>query len=57
MKFQDNNEEDMQIDIAPLIDARDAAGVLVCEAFMVIYHPQWIKVRELIGNRSHGDQS
>ncbi|WP_299869544.1 Gfo/Idh/MocA family oxidoreductase [uncultured Hoeflea sp.] len=41
-------------DIAPLIDARDAAGVLVCEAFMVTYHPQWHKVRDLIANGAIG---
>lgn len=35
-------------DIPPLIKLRDAKKVLVCEAFMVAYHPQWIKVRELI---------
>ncbi|TKD08676.1 MAG: Gfo/Idh/MocA family oxidoreductase, partial [Mesorhizobium sp.] len=37
-------------DIPPLIKLRDANNVLVCEAFMVVYHPQWIKVRELIAN-------
>jgi predicted dehydrogenase len=35
-------------DIAAVTDARDRNGVLVCEAFMVVYHPQWIKVRDLI---------
>ncbi|WP_322988883.1 Gfo/Idh/MocA family oxidoreductase [Hoeflea sp.] len=35
-------------EIAPLIKARDANNVLVCEAFMVTYHPQWKKVRELL---------
>lgn len=41
-------------EIAPLIAARDAKNVLVCEAFMVTYHPQWRKVRELIGNGAIG---
>jgi predicted dehydrogenase len=41
-------------DIAPLIKLRDAKKVLVCEAFMVIYHPQWIKVRDLIANGAIG---
>ena len=41
-------------DIAPLIAARDAAGVLVCEAFMVTYHPQWLKVRSLIAEGAIG---
>ncbi|HWK65743.1 MAG TPA: Gfo/Idh/MocA family oxidoreductase [Rhizobiaceae bacterium] len=35
-------------DISPLIALRDAKQVLICEAFMVVYHPQWIKVRELV---------
>ncbi|RVD57799.1 Gfo/Idh/MocA family oxidoreductase [Mesorhizobium sp. M2D.F.Ca.ET.185.01.1.1] len=35
-------------DIPPLIKLRDEKKVLVCEAFMVTYHPQWIKVRDLI---------
>ena len=35
-------------DIRKIIRARDKAGVLVSEAFMVTYHPQWMKVRELI---------
>ena len=35
-------------DIVPLIELRDARKVLICEAFMVTYHPQWLKVRELV---------
>jgi predicted dehydrogenase len=35
-------------DIDPVIAARDRNGVVVSEAFMVFYHPQWAKVRELI---------
>jgi len=31
-----------------LIAARDKAGVLIQEAFMVRYHPQWLAVRELV---------
>lgn len=41
-------------DIAPLIAQRDRHKVLVCEAFMVVYHPQWIKVRELIAGGAIG---
>jgi predicted dehydrogenase len=41
-------------DIAPLIEIRDRKKVLVCEAFMVVYHPQWIKVRELIASGAIG---
>lgn len=35
-------------DIEPVIAARERNGVVVSEAFMVFYHPQWAKVRELI---------
>lgn len=41
-------------DIEPLIAARDQAGVLVHEAFMVTYHPQWLKVRELLASDAIG---
>jgi predicted dehydrogenase len=34
--------------IAEVIDARDRNKVLISEAFMVTYHPQWHKVRELV---------
>lgn len=35
-------------DIAQVIAARDRNNVVVSEAFMVTYHPQWLKVRELV---------
>ncbi len=35
-------------EIEQLIAARDKHGVLISEAFMVCYHPQWHKVRSLI---------
>ncbi|MDG4884860.1 Gfo/Idh/MocA family oxidoreductase [Mesorhizobium sp. WSM4884] len=41
-------------DIPPLIKLRDEKKVLVCEAFMVTYHPQWIKVRDLIASGAIG---
>jgi len=41
-------------DILPLIKLRDQKKVLVCEAFMVTYHPQWIKVRDLIAGGAIG---
>ncbi len=41
-------------EIAPLIAARDANKVLVSEAFMVTYHPQWRKVRSLISEGAIG---
>ena len=41
-------------DVPPLIKLRDEKKVLVCEAFMVVYHPQWIKVRDLIAGGAIG---
>ncbi len=35
-------------DIQPVIEARDRNKVVVAEAFMVTYHPQWLKARELV---------
>lgn len=35
-------------DIKKIIKARDKHQVVVTEAFMVTYHPQWLKVAELI---------
>jgi Predicted dehydrogenases and related proteins len=40
--------------IEPLIAARNRKGVVVSEAFMVTYHPQWAKVRELVRDGSIG---
>jgi predicted dehydrogenase len=41
-------------DIAPVIAARDRNKVLVSEAFMVTYHPQWLKLRELLRDGTIG---
>ena len=41
-------------EIAPLIEIRDRKKVLICEAFMVTYHPQWIRVRDLIAEGAIG---
>jgi len=41
-------------DIAPLIALRDRHKVLVSEAFMVVHHPQWLKVRALIAEGTIG---
>lgn len=41
-------------DIAQVIAARDRNKVLICEAFMVVYHPQWIKVRDLVQSGAIG---
>ena len=35
-------------DILKIIKARDKQNVVVSEAFMVTYHPQWLKVKQLI---------
>lgn len=41
-------------EIRKVIEARDRNRVLVCEAFMVTYHPQWLKVRALIAEGAIG---
>lgn len=41
-------------DILPLIKLRDEKKVLISEAFMVIYHPQWLKVRDLVRSGAIG---
>lgn len=40
--------------IGPVIEARDRNGVVVSEAFMVTYHPQWRKVRSLLAEGAIG---
>jgi predicted dehydrogenase len=37
-----------------LIAARDAARVLAAEAFMIVHHPQWRRVRELLSDGAVG---
>lgn len=41
-------------EIDGIIEARDRNKVLISEAFMVTYHPQWHKVRELVSNGAIG---
>lgn len=41
-------------EIDAVIAARDRNGVIVSEAFMVTYHPQWLKVRELVEDGAIG---
>jgi len=43
------------VDIKSLIKARDKNNVLVSEAFMVTYHPQWLKVRDLLSKGAIGE--
>ena len=40
---------------AALIAARDASGKLVAEAFMVRFHPQWRRAREIVRSGAIGD--
>ncbi len=42
-------------DIDGLIAARDAAGLLAAEAYMIVHHPQWIRARELYRDGAIGD--
>ena len=41
-------------DFDELIAARDAAGVLAAEAFMIVHHPQWQRVRQLLAEGAIG---
>lgn len=41
-------------DFERLIAARDAAGVLVAEAFMIVHHPQWQRLRQLLAEGAIG---
>lgn len=41
-------------DIGEIVEARDRNSILVSEAFMVTYHPQWHKVRSLIAEGAIG---
>lgn len=35
-------------EIDQIIQARDAAGKLAAEAFMIVFHPQWLKAKEWV---------
>ncbi len=41
-------------EIDALIDARDASGLFVTEAYMIVHHPQWQLVRRLIDEGAIG---
>jgi predicted dehydrogenase len=41
-------------ELKPVIQAQRESGVLISEAFMVTYHPQWLKVRELVRSGAIG---
>lgn len=40
--------------IEPLIEARDASGLLATEAYMIVHHPQWQRARNLIAQGALG---
>jgi predicted dehydrogenase len=42
-------------DIDPLVEARDASGLFATEAFMIVHHPQWARVRQLVDDGAIGD--
>jgi predicted dehydrogenase len=37
-----------------VIEARDASGLLAAEAYMIVFHPQWHKVRDLVARGAIG---
>ena len=41
-------------EIDELIAARDASGLLAAEAYMIVHHPQWQKMRELVQSGALG---
>ncbi|WP_371156513.1 Gfo/Idh/MocA family protein [Jannaschia sp. 2305UL9-9] len=43
-----------EADIAPLIAARDATGLQAAEAYMIVHHPQWAFVRQLLAEGAVG---
>ena len=42
-------------DIDPLIEARDRTGLFATEAYMIVHHPQWTRVRELLDEGAIGE--
>lgn len=41
--------------IDPLIALRDATGLVAAEAYMIVHHPQWQRVHDLIADGAIGD--
>ncbi len=41
-------------EFSQLIAARDAAGVLAAEAFMIVHHPQWQRARQMLADGAIG---
>ena len=44
-----------EADFDALIAARDKAGLLASEAFMIVHHPQWARVQALLGAGKIGE--
>ena len=42
-------------EIDELIAVRDASGLLAAEAYMIVHHPQWQKMRDLVQSGALGD--
>lgn len=42
-------------DIDQLIEARDRTGLFATEAYMIVHHPQWTRVRELLDEGAIGE--
>lgn len=42
-------------DLDALVAERDASGLLAAEAFMVVHHPQWQRVKQLLAEGAIGD--
>lgn len=42
-------------DIDALIAKREETGLLCAEAYMIVHHPQWARVKELLGEGAIGD--
>ncbi|WP_220748445.1 MULTISPECIES: Gfo/Idh/MocA family protein [Jannaschia] len=43
-----------EAEIAPLIAARDRTGLQAAEAYMIVHHPQWALVRDLLSDGAIG---
>ncbi|MEM9798087.1 MAG: Gfo/Idh/MocA family oxidoreductase [Pseudomonadota bacterium] len=43
-----------EAEIAPLIAARDRSGLICAEAYMIVHHPQWALVRDLLAQGAVG---
>lgn len=43
-----------EADFDQLIEARDRSGLLAAEAYMVVHHPQWQRVRQLLAEGAVG---